>query len=123
MTPRRHARAMARLVAARVESEQARGPRKLRRSQLRWTAEQPDERLALELGVLELVAAARDEHLSRLGADDGLTALCVPWHEVVVEAARLLDRPRPRECPRCGARLSLRRRTCGRCRLPVPRRA
>jgi predicted amidophosphoribosyltransferase len=49
-----------------------------------------------------------------------LTALCVPWHEVVAKAVVVLDR-RPRTCARCGARLSRRRAVCGRCRSPVPR--
>ncbi|HEU5363054.1 MAG TPA: hypothetical protein VFU56_06900 [Gaiellaceae bacterium] len=116
MTPRRHARAIARLVVAGIEAEPSRGPQKLRRSQVRWAAEQPDERLACELGVLELVDTARDTHLRALGADDGLAALCVPWQDVVAEAAALLDRPPQRTCERCGARLSRRRRVCGRCR-------
>ena len=33
-----------------------------------------------------------------LDADDGLAALCVPWHEVVAEAVGVLDRPPPRDC-------------------------
>jgi hypothetical protein len=115
MTPRRHARAIARLVVAEIEAEPSRGPQKLRRSQVRWAAEQPDEALATELGVLELVDSARDAHLCDLGADDGLAALCVPWQDVVAEAAALLERPRSRTCDRCGARLSRRRRVCGRC--------
>ncbi len=115
MTPRRHAVAIARLVVAGIEAEPSRGPRKLRRSQVRWAAEQPDESLATELGVLELVDAARDAHLCALGADDGLAALCVPWQDVVAEAVALLDRLRARTCGRCGARLSRRRRNCGRC--------
>ena len=120
MTPRRHALAIAALVVAGIEAEQSRGPRKLRRSQLRWAAAQPDEGLACGTGVLELVDAARDAHLAQLDADDGLAALCVPWQDVVVEAVALLDRPRPRECSRCGARLSRRRPVCGRCHAPAP---
>jgi hypothetical protein len=115
MTPKRHAVEIARLVVAGIEAEPARGPQKLRRSQVRWAAEQPDEALACELGVLELVDAARDAHLRRLGADDGLAALCVAWQDVVAEAVALLDRPRSRTCERCGARLSRRRTVCGRC--------
>lgn len=121
MKPRRHAAAMARLVVAEIEGERSRGPRKLLRSQLRWAAERPDETLACELGVLALVDSARDSHLATLGADEGLTALCVPWEDVVAAAARLLDRPGPCVCPRCGARLSRRRALCGRCRAPAPR--
>jgi ribosomal protein S27AE len=119
MMRERRALAMAHLVVATIEAE-APGPRKLRCSHLRCAAEQPDEELARELGVIELVEVARDAHLAALDADDGLAALCVPWQEVVAEAVGVLDR-RPRTCPRCGARLSRRRAVCGRCRQPVPR--
>ena len=110
---------MAQLVVATIERETP-GQRKLRRSHLRCAAEQPDDELARELGVLELVESARDAHLADLDADEGLTALCVPWHDVVAEAVGVLER-RPRNCARCGARLSRRRAVCGRCRTPVPR--
>ncbi len=119
MTRERRALTLAHLVVATIEAE-APGQRKLRRSHLRCAAEQPDEELARELGVLELVEVARDAHLADLDADDGLAALCVPWQDVVAEAVDVLDR-RPRTCPRCGARLSRRRPVCGRCRSPVPR--
>lgn len=119
MTRERRALALAQIVVAAIEAE-APGQRKLRRSHLRCAAEQQDEAVARELGVLELVEDARDAHLADLDADDGLAALCVPWHEVVDEAIEVLDRPR-HTCPVCGARLSRRRRVCGRCRRPVPR--
>lgn len=119
MTRGRRAIAMAQLVVATIEAD-APGPRKLRRSHLRCAAERPDEEVARELGVLELVEEARDEHLSSLDADEGLAALCVPWQEVVAEAVSVLDR-RPRTCSRCGARLSSRRPVCGRCHSPAPR--
>lgn len=119
MTRERRALALAHLVVATIEAE-APGPRKLRRSHLRCAAEQPDEELARELGVIELVEDARDIHLADLDADEGLAALCVPWQEVVVEAVGVLDR-RPRTCPRCGARLPSRRLVCGRCHSPAPR--
>jgi ribosomal protein S27AE len=119
LTRERQALAMARLVVATIDAE-APGPRKLRRSHLRCAAEQGDDEVARELGVLHLVEAARDTHLADLDADEGLSALCVPWHEVVAEAIGVLDRPR-RDCPRCGARLSRRRPVCGRCHAPVPR--
>jgi hypothetical protein len=121
MRRKRHALAIASLVVAAIETEPSRKPQRLRRSQLRWAAGQPEEELARELGVLALVGAARDAHLSELSADDGLAALCVPWQDVVVEAVALLDRPRPRQCASCGARLSPRRPVCGRCRSPAPR--
>jgi hypothetical protein len=120
VTRERQALALAQLVVATIEAE-APGQRKLRRSHLRCAAEQPDEEIARELGVLEVIEVARDTHLAELDADDGLAALCVPWHEVVAEAVSVLDRPPPRDCPRCGARLPRRRPVCGRCRSPVPR--
>jgi hypothetical protein len=110
---------MAQLIVAMIEHETP-GQRKLRRSHLRCAAERGDDELALELGVLELVEAARDAYLADLDADEGLAALCVPWHAIVAEAVGMLDR-RPRKCARCGARLSARRVVCGRCRSPVPR--
>jgi hypothetical protein len=119
VTAERRALAMAELVVATIERE-APGQRKLRRSHLRCAAEQPDEELARELGVIRLVEEARDAHLADLDADEGLAALCVPWQEVVAEAVGVLDR-RPSTCARCGARLSRRRAVCGRCRSPVPR--
>jgi len=118
VTPKRHAAAIAALLVEGIEAKSARGVRKLLRSELRCAAEQPDEEMARELGVLELVDSARDRHLAALDADDGLTALCVPWERVVAEAVALLDRPRRRECQRCGARLSRHRPVCGRCRCP-----
>lgn len=119
MTRERRALALAQIVVAAIERE-APGQRKLRRSHLRCAAEQQDDAIARELGVIELVEEARDAHLADLDADEGLAALCVPWQEVVAEAVNALDR-RPHTCPRCGARLSRRRPICGRCRSPVPR--
>ena len=119
MTAERQALAMAELVVATIERETP-GQRKLRRSHLRCAAERPDDELARELGVIELVEAARDAHLAELDADEGLAALCVPWHQVVAQAVGMLDR-RPHTCARCGARLSRRRQICGRCHSPVPR--
>jgi hypothetical protein len=119
VTRERRALALAQIVVAAIEAD-APGQRKLHRSHLRCAAEQQDEAVARELGVLELVEHARDAHLAELDADEGLAALCVPWNEVVAEAVDVLDRPR-RTCPVCGARLSRRRPVCGRCRRPVPR--
>jgi hypothetical protein len=119
MTLERCALALAQIVVAAIEAD-APGQRKLRRSHLRCAAEQQDEAIARELGVLELVEHARDVHLADLDADEGLAALCVPWEDVVAEAVGVLNQPR-RTCPRCGARLSRRRPVCGRCRRPVPR--
>jgi hypothetical protein len=111
--------AIAQLLVAAFEGEKP-GHRKLLRSRLRCSAEQQDEAIARELGVLELIDSARDKHLANLDADEGLTALCVPWHAIVTQAVGLLDQPKI-ECLRCGARLSRRRPICGRCRSPVPR--
>jgi ribosomal protein L40E len=119
MTRERRALALAQIVVATIETE-APGQRKLRRSHLRCAAEQQDEAIARELGVLALIEEARDAHLADLDADEGLATLCVPWHDVVAEAVEVLNR-RPHTCTRCGARLSPRRPVCGRCRSPVPR--
>jgi ribosomal protein S27AE len=119
VTRERRALALAQIVVAAIEADTP-GQRKLRRSHLRCAAEQQDEAVARELGVLELVEHARDVHLADLDADEGLAALCVPWNEVVAEAVGVLDRP-SRTCARCGARLSRHRAVCGRCRSPVPR--
>jgi hypothetical protein len=119
VTPERRTLALAQIVVSAIETE-APGQRKLRRSHLRCAAEQNEEAIARELGVLELVEAARDAHLADLDADEGLAALCVPWQDVVTGAIDLLDRPSHR-CSTCGARLSRRRQVCGRCRRPVPR--
>jgi hypothetical protein len=121
MTKRRHVLAIAKLVVRHVEA-QPRPVARLLRSQLRCAAEEHEPRVARELGVVKLVEGARDDHLASLDADDGLAALCVDWENVVEEVARLLDAA-PSRCDRCGARLSLRRRVCGRCRRPVPWRA
>ena len=42
------------------------------------------ETAARATGVLELVEAARNEHLAGLDADEGLRALIVPWEEVAL---------------------------------------
>jgi hypothetical protein len=119
VTRDRRVLALAQIVVAAIEADTP-GQRKLRRSHLRCAAEQQDEAVARELGVLELVEHARDVHLADLDADEGLAALCVAWNEVVAEAVTVLDRPQ-RRCPVCGARLSRRRPVCGRCHRPVPR--
>lgn len=121
MKKRKHVLAIAELVVRHVEA-QPRPAARLLRSQLRCAAEQHEASVARELGVVELVDAARDGHLASLDADDGLAALCVDWRDVVEEAVRLFDAA-PSRCDRCGARLSRRRRVCGRCRSPVPWRA
>lgn len=118
MKRRRHVQAIAELLVRHVEG-QPRPAARLLRSQLRCAAEEHEPRIARELGVAELVRRALDLHLAALDADDGLAALCVGWAEVVDEAIRQLEAA-PSRCERCGARLSLRRRVCGRCRRPAP---
>jgi hypothetical protein len=117
MARRRHALAIAQLLVERVEAEPQRVARRLLLPQIRWAAAQPSR--AAELGVLELVERARTEHLADLDADEGLAALGVAAEDVLTEAAGLLERGPARTCPRCGARLSRRRRSCARCRHPV----
>jgi hypothetical protein len=110
-------------IAERVLRELRQEPRLARRlliPQLRWLAADPDEADAEQWGVLEAVDRARDEHLATLGTDDGLAALGVGWEEVVRRAAELAEPRRSVRCPRCGARLPLRRPVCSRCRLPRP---
>ncbi len=114
-----HAAAIARLVLRDLERQPPRLVRRLLVPQLRWLAAEPDEDDAREAGVLERVEHARNEHLAGLGADDGLAALAVSWHEVVEEAASLAAAGEAVRCPRCGARLPRRGRVCSRCRLPV----
>ena len=116
MSGRRHAEAIAQLVARELRTAPERTARRLLRPQVRWVAQELDEALARDLGVLELVERCRDEHLAGLDADDGLTALGVTWQEIVVLADRVLDGRGAAVCTRCGARLG-RRPRCGRCRL------
>jgi len=108
VTGRRHAQAIAKLVAERIEGEPRRLARRL-----------ADPGLAVALGTLTLIEDARTRHLATLDADSGLAALCVPWEEILAETVELLDRPRV-HCERCGARLPRRRRVCSRCHLAAP---
>ena len=108
MTGRKHARAIAKLVAERIEGEPRRLARRL-----------ADPRLAVALGTRTLIEESRTRHLATLDADAGLAALCVPWEEILAETVDLLGRPRV-HCERCGARLPRRRRRCSRCRMAAP---
>ena len=117
----RHAVAIARHVVRRIEEQPPRLARRLLFPQLGWLAATPDPAQARKLGVLKLVEQARDDHLAKLEADDGLAALLVQWTDVVREAAALAEPAPPHRCERCGARLPRRRRVCSRCRLAVPR--
>lgn len=108
MTGRRHARAVAKLVAERLQGEPRRLARRL-----------ADPGLAAALGTRALIEQARTLHLATLEADDGLAVLCISWEEILAETVELLDRPSVR-CDRCGARLPRRRRVCSRCRQAAP---
>jgi ribosomal protein L40E len=119
---RRHAEAIAQLLADDLEAGPAQATRRLLRPQVRWVADNPDERLARDLGILDAIERCRDRHLAVLGPDDGLSALGVSWQEIAVLADRLLDRSAATFCWRCGARLG-RRAKCRRCRLSTRRAA
>jgi ribosomal protein L40E len=105
MTREQHVRAIARLVAGRVEGGSPRQARRL-----------AHPGLAAALGTDDLIEEARTEHLASLDADAGLAVLCIPWEEILAETAEQLARPAV-SCERCGARLPRRRRVCSRCRL------
>src|SRR3954471_18894282 len=117
MKKRRHVLAIAAIVARHVAAQPRRGARLLS-SQLRCAVEQQEPDLELDLAIAELIERARDEHLTSLGPDDGLTVLCIDWEDVVDQAVRLLETG-PSHCTRCGARLPDRRPVCSRCRRPV----
>jgi hypothetical protein len=114
---RRHLHAIAELVVARLDASEPQLNRRLLRPRVRWVAQDLDEGLAEQLGVIDLVEQCRDEHLARLDADQGLAALAVSWREVVLRTEAILATRRHRSCARCGARLSERGRRCGRCRF------
>ena len=61
------------------------------------------------------VAAARDEYLASLDADEGLAVLLID--DAAVVAAAQHRRPRKATCGRCGARLPAKRHRCSRCGL------
>jgi len=109
MTPRRHARAIAKLVAEQLDGQPRRLARRL-----------ADPGLAVALGTRAVIEDARTLHLATLDMDDGLAVLCLSWEEILAETVELLGRPRVR-CDRCGARLPRRRRVCSRCHLAAPR--
>ena len=117
MSRRHHLHAIAELVVARLDASQPQLNRRLLRPRMRWAAQDLDEGVAAQLGVIDLVEECRDEHLARLDADQGLAALSVSWREVVLRAEGILATRRHRSCSRCGARLSARGRRCGRCRF------
>jgi hypothetical protein len=109
MTARKHARAIAELVAEQFEGEPRRLARRL-----------ADPGLAVALGTQALIEDARTLHLASLDADAALAALCISWEEILAETVELLERTRVC-CARCGARLPRRRRrVCSRCHLPAP---
>ncbi len=63
------------------------------------------------------VERCRDEYLASLDADDGLVVLLIRPEEIRDAVAERRARA-PARCPRCGARLSAKRRhRCSRCGL------
>ena len=63
------------------------------------------------------VEHCRDEYLAALDADDGLVVLLIGADEIR-DAATARRARAPARCPRCGARLSAKRRhRCSRCGL------
>jgi hypothetical protein len=108
VTAVRHVRAVAQLVAERIEGEPRRLARRL-----------ADPGIAVALGAQALIEEARTLHLASLDADAGLAALCIPWEEILAETVELLGRTGVC-CVRCGARRPRRRRVCSRCQLPAP---
>ena len=123
MSRRRHIHAIAELVVARLDASQPQPSRRLLRPRVRWVAQELDEDVARQLGVIDLVERCRDEHLARLDADQGLAALTVSWPEVVLRAEGILATRRHSRCSRCDARVRKRGHRCGRCGLVAPRPA
>jgi len=85
LTPRQHAHAISRLASAALPADarsrrEVEGVVTLIDEGLRDDA----ETAARANGLLELVEAARNEHLAGLDADEGLRALLVPWEEVAL---------------------------------------
>jgi len=115
---RQHVSAIAELVVAEMDAAQPRVNRRHLRPELAWAARELEEDLAGRLGVIDLVERARDAHLARLDADDGLAVLSVSWREIVVRAEAVLAARGRGSCTRCGARLARKGHRCRRCRLP-----
>jgi hypothetical protein len=95
VTTKQHAHAIARHALTAIESAPARG-RGRRQRELAGVAVLladglPDEAelTARRVGVLDLVEAARNEHLARLDAEDGLQALLVDWSDVALLVAEM----------------------------------
>ena len=95
MTTKQHAHAIARHALTAIEAAPARG-RGRRQRELAGVAVLladglPDEAelAARRVGVLDLIETARNEHLARLEAEDGLQALLVEWSEVALLVAEM----------------------------------
>jgi hypothetical protein len=95
VTGKQHAHAIARHALAAIEAAPPRG-RGRRQRELAGVAVLladglPDEAelAARRVGVLELVEAARNEHLARLDAEDGLQTLLVDWSDVALLVAEM----------------------------------
>lgn len=100
MTRKQHAQAIARFAVSALSAAPARGRGRRQRelagvvSLLGDGLPEEAELAARRVGVLDLIEAARDEHLARLDADDGLQALGVDWAEVTLLVAQMTVRRR-----------------------------
>ena len=95
MTGKQHAHAIARFAVAAHSAAPTRS-RGRRQRELAGIASllgdglpEEAELAARRVGVLELIEAARDEHLARLDAEDGLQALLVDWSDVALLVAEM----------------------------------
>jgi hypothetical protein len=95
VTGKQHAHAIARFAVATHSAAPARG-RGRRQRELAGVASllgdglpEEAELAARRVGVLELIEAARNEHLAELDADDGLQALAADWRDVALLVAEM----------------------------------
>jgi len=105
VTGKQHAYAIARFAADELASAPARGRGRRQRELAGVASLLADGRreeaalTARAVGVVELVEEARNTHLARLGADDGLHALGVDWADVALVVAQM-SLPRRNAAPR-----------------------
>jgi hypothetical protein len=110
ISERDHLDAICAVLEAKLDAAPPVTARRLLRPQLHWVEQQlldgASDELAYRLGVVALIESCRDERQASLDADDGLVALKIDWHQIVLHAC---DRARrsdssPR-CPCCGERM------------------
>jgi hypothetical protein len=96
VTGKQHAHAIARFAVSALSAAPTRG-RGRRQRELAGIASllgdglpEEAELAARRVGVLELIEAARNEHLAHLDADDGLQALAVDWRDVALLVAETI---------------------------------